>query len=816
MMNEICDLCGLPLRGGVVEHHSLQKTYRFCCHGCKQVFVILSQSPDITDGDDFRSTALFKKCQAMGIIPTGAPPDNVEPSTSTPEGPAPDHVLSLQLYVAGMWCPACAWLVDETIGKTDGVFRSTCMFSTDTFRCDYDPTQTSPQQIIEKIKKMGYAARLASDRADRQKDRAELIRFGISAFLTMNVMMLSFSLYAGYLRPFSMESIYFISIPTFAMASGVFVYGGWRIHRRAWQAVTTGAYGMETLISLGAGAAFGYSLWGLLKGSLHLYFDTASMLVTLVLLGKMLETGAKRRVQEDLVQFLNLQPKKVRICTDQMPEGRYVSAEVLKPGDCFRLEEGEVGPADGMIVRGSGVVDESNLTGEPVPRSKKAGDRLVSGSQLSNGILYVRADHVGQDATLGQMIEQIEIALSQKTALEGQTDRLLRWFVPAVILLSMLTAVIGYATGLPLNDALTRAITVLVISCPCALGVAIPLTRVAGLSVAGTHGLLVRDFEAFENAGKLDRFVFDKTGTVTLGKWQLLSVRPVMPYTEAFVLSLAAGLEAGDDHLLAREIARYVTERNIRPALMGGIEAFENGRCGTYENKAIRIGARAFVLHEKMTASVPDVAITDHAAHSTVYLSVGDQLAAVFLFGDRIQPSASPAIGALYRKGYRLAMVSGDGKDTTRSVATQVGIESVWGEQLPQDKLHVIKGFQTAGERVAMVGDGINDAPALAQSDLAIAVNAGNPLGKETADVTLMRGELIQIVEFLNIAEKVRRKVRQNLTFTFVYNTISIPIAMTGLLSPPVAVCAMLMSSLSVIGNTLLLVRQRHLNIPAG
>ena len=363
----------------------------------------------------------------MGLVPkTASEGPDVPPETP----PAPEHALTLHLAIDGMWCPSCAWLVDKVVGQMGGVYQSNCMFSTDSLRCRYDPVRTSPHEIIESIRKIGYRAKVFGDDTGKAETRNELIRFGVSLFLTMNVMMLSFALYSGFWGVLSEQSIRALSIPILLMAMVVFFYGGRHIHARAWQALRTGAYGMETLISFGSGAAFGYSLWGFLTGSLHLYFDTAAMLITLVLMGKMLETGAKRKIQTDLSHFLNLWPRKVRLCTPEVPEGRYVATEVLEPKDLFRLEAGEVAPADGTIVSGSGVVDESHLTGEPVPKHKRAGEPLVSGSKLTRGRLTVRANKTGKDTVLGQMMDLIEISLGQKTPLETHTDRLLRWFVP--------------------------------------------------------------------------------------------------------------------------------------------------------------------------------------------------------------------------------------------------------------------------------------------------------------------------------------------------------------------------------------------------
>ena len=306
----------------------------------------------------------------------------------------------------------------------------------------------------------------------------------------------------------------------------------------------------------------------------------------------------------------------------------------------------------------------------------------------------------------------------------------------------------------------------------------------AGLLVAGSHGLLVRDFDAFERAKGLDRFVFDKTGTVTQGKWRLTDIKPLAPYSESHVMSLAAGLEQGVDHLIAAELRRWAKSKDIVPAVAEKAASFENGRLAVVEGKEVRIGAAPFVAkdtqkfwrnHFREAFPAGEAEVPSH-----VYLSIDQQPAAVFVFGDMIQPTATSALEELSGRGYRLALVSGDSMASTRFVAGRVGIKDAWGDTSPQEKLNLVKGFQHAGERVAMVGDGVNDAPALARSDLAFAVNAGNPLGKEAADVTLMRGDLCQVIDFLSLAQRVRQKVRQNLTFTFLYNAIAIPVAMSG------------------------------------
>ena len=827
-ISSVCDLCGLSLNAGKFEAAFSGKTYQFCCQGCRQVFSILIEATGSGDPAKFRESDLFKQCVAKGIIPRSeadlvsthvdgksdeSPSRTVEKLESAGKSATPtDGVLGLNLKVSNMWCPACAWLIDECLKKTPGIINSTCNFSTDRLQVIYSPIKTSPDQVISVIKKLGYRAAEPEDFRDNLEKRKEFIRFAISAFLTMNIMMLSYALYSGFFTEFSPDTIYKLSWPAFVMATIVVVYGGFELFKKAWAGLTNAAFSMETLIIMGSMSAYVYSTVNLFAGSIHIYYDTAAMLITLVLLGKTLERHAKGKVLEGLENFFSLKPSKVRICTDEYPAGRYVSADHLSEKDIFRIAENEIIPADGRVLDGTGTVDESSLTGEPLPIRKKPGDTLRSGTSVIKGSFKVSAQKVGTNSTLGQMIAIIEKTLMTKTPLEGKTDAILQWFVPVIMALAAGTALICLVVGISMEAAILRAVTVLVISCPCALGIAIPLARVAGISIAGKKGLLVRDFKAFEQAESVTAIVFDKTGTITAGKWNLLDIICDASLTRDQALAFAAGLEKDSEHFIAIEIISQARTKNIQPISLTNIQHDVKGIQGGSNGRTIKIGSAKFLDKElKGTNTLGDAKVGDGTAnHSFVYLGIDGQLAAIFVFGDSLRKDASTTVEKLHNRGYRLAMVSGDGEQTTRIIGDNIGIRESRGGQLPRDKSRFIVELQQEGYRVAMVGDGINDAPALVQADLSIAVHSGGQLSKEAADITLMRGETSQILEFLDFAKQVNKKIYQNLTFTFLYNAVSIPIAMSGLLNPLVAVTAMLLSSLSVTGNTLMLVRRNN------
>jgi heavy metal translocating P-type ATPase len=773
------------------------------------------ESTDSPNPEAFRETDLFRQCRARGIIP-GSEEEMTEADNTYAEAAAlpstidRDNVLTLKLRVSNMWCSACAWIIDESLKKAPGVVDSTCNFSTDRLQVVYDPVKVTSHQIIDTIGKLGYRAAAPGESEKTTERRREFVRFVVSAFLTMNIMMLSFALYTGFFTDLSPENAAKISWPIFVMASAVLIYGGYDFYKKAWAGLRNAAFSMETLIIIGALSAYFFSTYNLFTGSIHLYYDTASILITLVLLGKTLERRAKGKVLEDLENFFGLMPTKVRICSGDFPEGRYAAIQQLAAGDIFRVSETDIIPADGQILSGNGSVEESSLTGEPLPVTKKPGNVIRSGARVQQGGFKIKAEKVGNDSTLGQMMQIIEKTLLTKMPIEGKTDVILQWFVPVILVLAAATGMVCRFMGLSLETSILRAVTVMVISCPCALGIAIPLARVAGISIAGKRGILVRNFTAFEMAGRITAFVFDKTGTITHGNWTLQKIVAFAPYDENLGLKLAAGLEQNSDHFIGREILRQAQKRDIEPATIEGIQTEENGVIGRLDGDILKIGSADFlkdtmVKFDKLPESDDD---QQGAAYSYVYMSIAEQPAAIFVFGDRIRHGAGATVDKLLRRGLQLALVSGDGVETTRAIAEEVGIHDAYGGQMPNDKVAVVKTLQGQNYPVAMVGDGINDAPALVQADLSLAVHSGANLGEEVADVTLMRAEPEQLIDFLIFAGAVNKKISQNLIFTFAYNVISIPMAMSGLLTPLVAVSAMLLSSISVIGNTLMLVRK--------
>ena len=807
-----CDLCGLALIAGSFSAESNGQIRHFCCMGCRMVFSMLLESGETNDPSRFKETELYQQCVAAGVVPASegelaalAALDPKSPDNPFVGPDEDDSALSFQCRVAGMWCPACAWVIQTALARIPGVTSAVCDFSIDQLQCRYDPAKVAPNEIVDRVARLGYTVHGDKDRDAAFGPGSEFLRLIVSALLSVNVMMLSWALYSGFFTELTHQGIGYISWPIFVMTTIVLIFGGGPVVRRAWTGLRAGAPGMETLIVLGSGSAYILSVVNFRVGTIHLYFDTAAMLITLLLLGKWLEGRAKQRVRRDLEGFLSLQPNKVRLCTEQFPDGRYVDIGQLSSGDCIRVTEGDIVPADGRVLQGRADVDVSAITGEPAPLSLGRDDAVISGSRVISGQLDIQTDLVGDDALLGQMIAVVQGSLSQKSVVENRAQRGLALFVPFLVALALITAGVTFAWGADFAQALVRGITVLVVACPCALGIAVPLTRVAGISGAARRGLLVREFTAFDQADCIDSVVFDKTGTLTRGKWTLEYIELKGKLNHDQALSLAVALEGRADHIIARAIGDYAKQRGIAASALTRVKCADDGISGCMGNRVVKIGSRRFATGEKEFHRGRPLG---HEALSAVFLSIDNGIQAVFYFNDMLRSSAKKVVTELQRQGHDLHLISGDNPAATRAMAGILGINRFQGGLLPREKAAYIAALQHRGVKTAMVGDGINDAAALAQADLAVAVHSGAALARQVGAVTLMRSDPLQLLDFFNWAQQVNRKIRRNLGWAWIYNLIAIPMAMIGWLTPLVAVTAMLLSSLTVTINTMFLLRR--------
>jgi heavy metal translocating P-type ATPase len=815
-----CALCGLPVGRSKAAQRVNGEDLPFCCQGCLHVFLILFNRPDGVPLN-FKETDLYRTCIESGIIPrdendlisreltSGAGEEAV---SRAPGQEGMGYVDDMAVKVEGMWCPACAWLIEEVLRKTQGILDVRAFFLSDTVQVKYLPQSLSAETLLEKIRGLGYRASRFTDSEGRSSEKKDLLlRLGISSFLTANVMMISFALYFGFFEDLTREGVGYLSYPLAVLAAPVLFYAGYPILRRGLAGIRYGNPSMDTLIAVGAAATFFYSVVQAAKGSLNVYFDTASMLITVVLLGRTIEVHAREKVSGGISELYRLANRKVRLRTQY--KERWVSPEAVSPGDEFSVVAGEMIPLDGRILGGQANVDESILTGESKPLRKRIGDEVMGGGRVMEGSLILRSTRVARESSLGQMIRMMEETLSTKNPFEVFSDRLMHWLVPLVLVLAGGTAFYLHWTGEPLDVALLRAVTVLVITCPCALGIASPLAKVAAIGVGRAKGILIRDPLALERVKNLDVFVLDKTGTMTKGDF---SLQKVITYhvSEEEALRLVAAVEVHSDHFIAKETVRKAREKGIPFEKATGFESLDGeGVRGVFGEKEIFIGSRDLMRTQGMEipSSLDQDALVVESQGATVTFFAWDRnVQGLLSFGDSVKEGGREVIQGLRAKGIKIYLVSGDSEQTTRAIARELGVDGFLGKALPKDKVEVIKRLQGEGLRVGMVGDGVNDAAALAQADVGFALGAVASISKDHADVILMGDTPARILDVIDLSSLTMQTVRQNLFFAFFYNALGIPLAMAGLLNPLVAVFAMFASSLSVIGNTLRIMRKSN------
>jgi heavy metal translocating P-type ATPase len=772
---------------------------------------------------NFRETALYRACQEKGIIPRSAPEvEKAKEASETTLADGPISALPLTLTIEGMWCPACSWLIEGVLHKASGIPEAKVLFFSDLAHIKYHPHLITPQEILERISSLGYRASLfREDQGQAQEKRSFLLRLGISSILTFNIMMLSFALYYGFFEDLTAQGIRYLSWPLWAMATPAVFYGGWQIHKKGLSALRHRTPTMETLISVGALSAYGYSFFQMLRGSLHLYFDAAAMIVTLVLIGKYIELHARQKVSRGIAELYEFSNQKVRLVYASFPsfpahtlpedEGgirggkeRWIPAKDVRVGDEFAVKAGERIPLDARIVTGKGNLDESFLTGESRPVRREPGDEVLGGSLVLDGNLSLKTIRESEEGILKQMIALMQEALLKKNPTEVLADHITRWFVPAIFFVALGTGFYLWMGRSSVDEALLRSLTVLLISCPCALGIATPITKVAAMGVGRRRGILVRDPGALERVKDLDTLIFDKTGTLTEGKFELQKICSEEGEEEN-ILTVLAAVELGSSHFLARAIVRKARETGVKMEAASRFEEFEGlGVKGIVAGETVVIGSPRFLRQEGLTVSSSleeKAALPEESGKTLVFFGWGERARGFAVFGDRLRPGIREMVQNLHSQGVETWLVSGDSEGTTGAIAGEVGIRNFRGQSLPQEKVGLLRGLQAKGRRVGMVGEGINDAAALAQADVGFALGSAADLAREASALTFLTPDPTRIPEARNLSRLTCKLIRQNLFFAFFYNALAIPLAASGLLNPVIAVFAMFASSLSVIAN---------------
>ncbi len=612
----------------------------------------------------------------------------------------------------------------------------------------------------------------------------------------------------------------------FLLATPVVIWGGRPFFERGWASLKSRNLNMFTLIALGTGVAYLFSLAGTFfpqifpeglrvhGGMVPLYYEAAAVITTLVLLGQVLELRARRRTGNAIKALLGLAPKTAR----RMAAGGIeedVPVEQIRPGDLLRVRPGEKIPVDGEVTEGRSVVDESMITGEPIPVSKDAGSKVTGATVNSTGSFVMRATKVGSDTLLAQIVKMVSQAQRSRAPIQKLADSVSSYFVPAVILVAILTAVAWFLIGPEprLTHAIVNAVAVLIIACPCALGLATPMSIMVGTGKGATHGVLIKNAEALEGLEKITTLVVDKTGTLTVGKPKLTEVKALSGFSEHEVLGMAAALEKSSEHPLAEAILEGASERAVEIHAAMNFESLTGmGVRGLVSGRSVLAGNRR--LLEKFaveTHELSEIAASLQATgHGAMLIAVDGKPAGVLAVKDPLKETSKAAIEYFHRQGIEVVMLTGDNRNTAEVVARELGIDRVEAEVLPEQKNEVIRKLQAQGKNVAMAGDGINDAPALAVADVGIAMGTGTDVAIESAGVTLVKGDLTGIVRAHRLSQKTMANIRQNLIFAFGYNTLGVPLAAGALypffgllLSPMIASLAMSLSSVSVVGNSL-------------
>lgn len=677
---------------------------------------------------------------------------------------------------------------------------------------------------------------LESITVDSEEDNTELKlmsrRFWLGAMLAIPVLLIAMVLdMAPELMPGSLSthSWYWIE---FVLATPVVLWGGWPFFVRAVQSVRTMNLNMFTLIGLGVSVAWLYSVIALLfpalfpasmqhsDGSVAVYFEAAAVITVLVLLGQVLELKARSQTSTAIKLLLGLAPKTARLVKDDGEE-KDIALDQVAAGDKLRIRPGEKIPVDGTVLEGSSSVDESMVTGEPIPVSKKQDDKLIGATVNTTGTLLMQAERVGQDTLLSQIVNMVAEAQRSRAPVQKLVDKVAAWFVPAVVLVSALTLISWFIWGPEptLSHAIINAVAVLIIACPCALGLATPMSIMVGTGRGAAMGVLIKNAEALEAMEQIDTLVLDKTGTLTEGKPKLVKVATVNDFNHDELLQLAASLEQGSEHPLGAAIVDGAKEKGLslsRPDEFVSVTG--QGIQGRVDGRQISLGNAALFEHQGIDTTALQQQAEDlrKQGQTVMLVAIDGRAAGLVSVADPIKETSREAIDALHDEGIKVVMMTGDNTVTAQAVATQLNIDDVQADVQPDQKSEAVKKLQSQGYRVAMAGDGINDAPALAQATIGIAMGSGTDVAMESAGITLVRGDLRGIVEALRLSRATMRNIRQNLFFAFVYNSMGVPIA-AGilypffglLLSPMIAAAAMSLSSVSVIANALRLRRVR-------
>lgn len=725
-----------------------------------------------------------------------------------------------ELVLTGMTCAACATRIEKGLNKLDGVLHATVNLALEKATIEYNPATVSPKDMTQKVEKLGYGASIKSE--DNEKEtvdqRLKEIKSQQRKFILS--MVFSIPLLWTMVGHFSFTS--FLYVPDMlmnpwvqmALATPVQFFIGKQFYVGAYKALRNKSANMDVLVALGTSAAYFYSVYlaigtiGHDTHSIGLYFETSAVLITLIILGKLFEAKAKGRSSEAIKKLMGLQAKTAIVVREGIE--LEIPLEEVVTGDLVLVKPGEKIPVDGEIIEGQSALDESMITGESIPIDKTVGDTVIGATINKNGFIKIKATKVGKDTALAQIIKVVEDAQGSKAPIQRLADSISGIFVPIVVGIAIITFLIWYFAVVPGNfaEALEKMIAVLVIACPCALGLATPTSIMAGSGRAAEFGILFKGGEHLEMTHRINTVILDKTGTITNGSPVLTDVMTELDETE--FLALVGSAEKQSEHPLAQAIVDGIRNKNINLMEAKEFEAIPGyGIKAIVNEKELLIGTRRLMRKSNIVIEhvLDEMIALEKQGKTAMLIAINGAYAGIVAVADTIKETSAQAINRLKDMGLEVIMITGDNEETAQAIAKQAGVDKVIAEVLPEGKAEEVKKLQQQGKKVAMVGDGINDAPALAIADIGMAIGTGTDVAMEAADITLIRGDLNSIADAIFMSKKTIRNIRQNLFWAFAYNTIGIPIAAFGFLAPWLAGAAMAFSSVSVVLNALRLQR---------
>ncbi len=801
-----CYHCGLPADASISASIDGERRH-FCCNGCRSVCEAIHAA----------GLQGFYRRTPDGLVlgPPPEPPkdlrlydiDEVQQELVAGDG----QVREVNLLVEGIHCAACVWLIEQGLAGCDGVAEARVNLTGRRLRVKWDSTRLKLSALLQRLADLGYVAvpfdPQAAEGSLQRENRRLLFRMAFAAFAAMNLMWISIALYAGADKGEFRNLFHWIG---FAIATPTLAYSGWPFFAGAWRGLKQLRLGMDLPIAIGASITYLYSLYVTLTGSGHVYWDTVVNFLFVILVGRYFEAMSKRQAVSATQRLLDLQPRVATLLKDG--EESVVPIRAVRSGDIMLVRPGETIPADGAVLRGSSAVDESMLTGESTPVTRSVGDSISAGTLNGTGALEVRVSAVLRDSTLGRIVDLVEAAQASKAPIQCTADRIVPWFVGVTLALAVVT--FAFWLRQDTETALMAATSVLIITCPCAFGLATPMAIAVASGTGARNGILVKNGAVFETLSTIDHFVFDKTGTVTEGRPKVTAARNAdgawplgasqhWGERRREHLALAAALERRSEHPAARAVVEFADAAGIAYKHLE-VDDFSAepgfGVRGRVGGRELVIGTVDWLTRCGINAAA--VARAEADAVAQVYCAVDGVAVLRLTLRDSPRPDAGETIRALRADGIRVTLLTGDRRTVAERIAAEIGADEVIAEVLPADKDAVIGRLREAGQRVAMVGDGINDAPALVRADVGIAVGSGTDVSIASADIVLITSELARVRDAGLLARRTLQVIRQNIGLSIAYNLVMVPLAMAALITPLVAAIAMPLSSLAVIGNS--------------